>query len=111
MLHNRCHFPPEVAVEVVDEQADDEGVPELDEPGNDLSEEADGVAAVPVPDDGLLEQVADGVVHLGRVDEDGQVADELDEAESTSKDREKVQDDLPALSCEAARVHYGLELF
>ena len=96
MLQDGRHLPQEVAVVEVDHQADDASVPELDEPGHDLPEEADGVAAVPLTDDGLSQQPPHRVGHFSRVEEDGDVARKLDQAKSPSEDGQEVQDGVLA---------------
>ena len=97
MLQDGRHLTQEVAVVEVDRQADYADVPEFGEPGHDLPGEADGVAAMPLTDDGLSQQPPHRVGHFSRVEDDGDVAEKLDQAESPSGDRQEVQDGLSAL--------------
>jgi len=78
-LQKSGNLPDPVRVERDGQESDGDEVPELDDEGQRLTDQTDGVGSIPLPDDGRLED-ADGlgVVVLEDGVEDDRVANELD---------------------------------
>lgn len=78
-LQETGNFPDPDGVERDGQEPDGDQVPELEDEGQDLADQTDGVGSIPLPDDGGVEDAHGlGVVVLEDGVEDDGVAEELD---------------------------------